>query len=86
MAALQLPDGSAVEAAVMDAVVAGAVTCKIDQENEVVVLSRHMQRNFTDATWAELGAKLDAWKANVHAVLSTLHNAQARVPEQAEES
>jgi len=85
MAALQLPDGAAVEAAVMDAVVAGAITCKIDQENEAVVLSRHLLRHFTNETWGELGAKLDAWKANVHAVLSTLHNAQARVPDQGEE-
>jgi len=75
---LQLPDSSALEASVLDAVVSGRIDARIDQENELVIIKRASGRSFSSESWAQLAGKLNALKNNIHNTLNTLHTVQSR--------
>lgn len=76
---LQVTDKDAVESVIIDAVMAGRVDAKIDQEAGVVIIQRTTQRIFNKEDWKTIGTKLDSWKTNIHTVLATLHNAHAQM-------
>jgi len=65
-----------VEEIVLDAVVAGRVEAKIDQEKSEVVIYRISPRSFDVSSWQILSTQLDSWKENVSQVLSILQRAQ----------
>lgn len=76
---LKVDDKDAVEAVLIDAVMAGRVDAKIDQESEEVIIQRTTQRSFRKEDWRTIGNKLDAWKNNIHNVLATLHHVHAQM-------
>jgi len=65
-----------VEEIVLDAVVAGRVEAKIDQEKAEVVIYRISPRSFDISSWQTLSTQLESWKENVSQVLSILQRAQ----------
>jgi len=73
-------DNEAVEAAVIDAVMAGRIDAKMDQDAETLVVKRVTggvplslyTGPQSAAAWANLGARLAVWRENIHSVLQTL--------------
>lgn len=82
---LKVESKEEVESVIIDAVMAGRVDAKIDQETEQVLIQRTTQRIFNKEDWKTIGNKLDVWKTNVHNVLATLHHAHAQMMANAEE-
>lgn len=82
---LQLADNSEVEACVIDAVVAGRLDAKLDQQNETVVFRTTSTRSFDSGSWKHLASKLSLWQKNVASVLSSLQAVQSRTRAEAED-
>lgn len=76
---LKVDSKDGVESVIIDAVMAGRVDAKIDQETEQVIIQRTTQRTFSKDDWKTIGEKLDGWKNNIHNVLSTLHHVHAQM-------
>jgi translation initiation factor 3 subunit M len=68
---LKLEDGE-VELWVVKAITAKLIDCKIDQMNEVVIVSRCTERVFGENQWKTLRSKLAMWKGNIGNVISTI--------------
>mmetsp|Transcript_29773 Transcript_29773/g.41638 ORF Transcript_29773/g.41638 Transcript_29773/m.41638 type:complete len:436 (-) Transcript_29773:117-1424(-) len=81
---LRVDDKDAVEAVVIDAVMAGRVDAKIDQEKEEVIIHRTTQRVFRKQDWRKIGNKLESWKNNIHEVLRTLHHVHEKMLQRAD--
>ena len=76
-----------VEEVVIDAVMAGRIDAKMDQEAETLCVKRivggvpqslYAGAN-SKAAWSALGARLKSWKQNLHTVLTTLNVSQQMV-------
>ncbi|CAL9230401.1 unnamed protein product [Arabidopsis halleri] len=61
-----------VELWVVKAITAKLVDCKMDQMNQVVIVSRCAEREFGQKQWQSLQTKLAAWRDNVRNVISTI--------------
>ncbi|KAL6499161.1 hypothetical protein OROHE_026189 [Orobanche hederae] len=68
---LQIEDNE-VEPWVVKAITAKLINCKIDQINEVVIVSRCTERVFGHHEWQYLRSKLAAWRGNIANVISTI--------------
>lgn len=75
-ATLQVPQGE-VEAWVVEAITAGLVEARMDQQQEVVMVTRATYRHFTPKDWAKLQEKLHLWRGNVQGLLATLRARKA---------
>lgn len=80
---LQINDDD-VESWVVKAISAKLLDCKMDQLNEVVVVSRCTERVFGEQQWVVLRGKLATWKENVANVISTIQ--ANKVPEDASQA
>ncbi|CAM8965096.1 unnamed protein product [Rhodiola kirilowii] len=69
--ALQI-DADEVEFWVVKAMTAKLLNCKLDQMNEVVIVSRSLDRVFGQPHWEHLRTKLAAWRGNVSNGMSTI--------------
>ncbi|EOA20746.1 hypothetical protein CARUB_v10001073mg [Capsella rubella] len=61
-----------VELWVVKAITAKLVDCKMDQMNQVVIVSRCAERDFGQKQWQSLRTKLAAWRDNITNVISTI--------------
>lgn len=61
-----------VELWVVKAITFKLVDCKMDQMNQVVIVSRCTERVFGQHQWETLRTKLSAWRGNISNVISTL--------------
>ncbi|GLT31652.1 hypothetical protein SLA2020_063740 [Shorea laevis] len=61
-----------VELWVVKAITAKLIDCKMDQMNQVVIVSRSTERIFGQSQWQSLRAKLATWRSNVANVISTI--------------
>lgn len=68
---LQINDDE-VEFWVVKAIAAKLVDCKMDQMNQVVIVSRCTERVFGQHQWQELRTKLSMWRGNIANVISTI--------------
>ncbi|AED92184.1 putative proteasome component (PCI) domain, eukaryotic translation initiation factor 3 subunit M [Arabidopsis thaliana] len=66
-----------VELWVVKAITAKLVACKMDQMNQVVIVSRCAEREFGQKQWQSLRTKLAAWRDNVRNVISTIESNKA---------
>ncbi|XP_074574332.1 uncharacterized protein LOC141830804 [Curcuma longa] len=68
---LQITDDE-VEYWVVKAITSKHLSCKMDQMNQVVIVSRHTVRVFGLSEWQNIHSKLGVWKRNIANVISTL--------------
>ncbi|KAM1954343.1 hypothetical protein ACFX1T_023701 [Malus domestica] len=68
---LQINDDE-VELWVVRAITAKLMDCKIDQMNQVVIVSRCTERVFGEEQWLTLRTKLATWRGNIANVISTI--------------
>ncbi|KAG6526824.1 eukaryotic translation initiation factor 3 subunit M-like [Zingiber officinale] len=68
---LQITDDE-VEYWVVKAITSKHLSCKMDQMNQVVIVSRHTARVFGLSEWQNIHSKLGIWKRNIANVISTL--------------
>lgn len=68
---LQIND-EGVELWVVKAITAKLMDCKMDQMNQVVIVSRCTERVFGQQQWLTLRSKLATWRGNVANVISTI--------------
>nr|AFK45099.1 unknown [Lotus japonicus] len=61
-----------VELWVVKAITAKLIDCKMDQMNQVVVVSHHTDRVFGQHQWQTLRTKLASWRGNISNVISTI--------------
>lgn len=61
-----------VELWVVKAITAKLIDCKMDQMNQVVVVSRCTERAFGQKQWLALRGKLATWRGNIANVISTI--------------
>ncbi|XVE83668.1 hypothetical protein DITRI_Ditri16bG0105000 [Diplodiscus trichospermus] len=61
-----------VELWVVKAITAKLIDCKMDQMNQVVIVSRCTERIFGQHQWQSLRSKLAAWRGNVASLISTI--------------
>ncbi|XP_057462998.1 uncharacterized protein LOC130753083 [Actinidia eriantha] len=61
-----------VEMWVVKAITAKLIDCKMDQMNEIVIVSRCTERVFGQHQWQALRSKLATWRGNIAAVISTI--------------
>ncbi|KAG7986480.1 hypothetical protein I3843_03G083300 [Carya illinoinensis] len=61
-----------VELWVVKAITVKLIDCKMDQMNQVVIVSRCTERVFGQHQWETLGTKLAAWRGNIANVISTI--------------
>ncbi|GFY82929.1 proteasome component (PCI) domain protein [Actinidia rufa] len=57
---------------VVKAITAKLIYCKMDQMNEIVIVSRCTERVFGQHQWQALRSKLATWRGNIAAVISTI--------------
>ncbi|XP_055806186.1 uncharacterized protein LOC129874837 isoform X2 [Solanum dulcamara] len=62
-----------VESWVVKAISAKLLICKIDQMNQVIIVSRCTERVFGPNQWQLLRAKLVTWRGNISGVISKIH-------------
>ncbi|XP_060193459.1 uncharacterized protein LOC132622805 isoform X1 [Lycium barbarum] len=65
-------DDTEVESWVVKAITAKLLDCKIDQMNQLVIVSRCTERVFGQHQWQELRTKLVTWRGNIAGVISTV--------------
>ncbi|RAL46794.1 hypothetical protein DM860_005073 [Cuscuta australis] len=65
-------DVNEVESWVVKAITAKLFNCKIDQMNQVVIVSYAVERVFGPKQWKALQTKLETWKGNIANLLSTI--------------
>ncbi|KAK7266584.1 hypothetical protein RIF29_19233 [Crotalaria pallida] len=68
---LQINDDE-VEQWVVKAITAKLIVCKMDQMNQVVIVSHHTDRVFSDDQWRTLRTKLGKWRENIKNVIGTI--------------
>ncbi|KAK4271912.1 hypothetical protein QN277_020535 [Acacia crassicarpa] len=68
---LQINDDE-VEPWVVKAITAKLIDCKMDQMNELVLVSHHATRVFGEHQWQTLRTKLGTWRGNIANVISTI--------------
>ncbi len=68
---LQVP-AEDVERWVVQAIAAKVLEAKMDQVNQVVLITRCLHRVFGPQQWADLRTKLRAWRDNVAGVAATM--------------
>ncbi|XVF58447.1 hypothetical protein PTKIN_Ptkin07bG0067600 [Pterospermum kingtungense] len=61
-----------VELWVVKAITAKLIECKMDQMNQVVIVSRCTERIFGQHQWQSLRSKLATWRGNVASLISTI--------------
>ncbi|XWS41009.1 hypothetical protein CRYUN_Cryun17cG0044300 [Craigia yunnanensis] len=61
-----------VELWVVKAITAKLIDCKMDQMNQVVIVSRCTERIFGQHQWQSLRSKLATWRGNVASLISTI--------------
>ncbi|XWS44413.1 hypothetical protein CRYUN_Cryun15aG0043300 [Craigia yunnanensis] len=61
-----------VELWVVRAITAKLIDCKMDQMNQVVIVSRCTERLFGQHQWQSLRSKLATWRGNVASLISTI--------------
>ncbi|KAI4352443.1 hypothetical protein L6164_006693 [Bauhinia variegata] len=61
-----------VELWVVKAITAKLIDCKLDQMNQVAVVSHHSYRVFGQQQWQSLRTKLITWRGNIASVISTI--------------
>ncbi|XP_031268560.1 eukaryotic translation initiation factor 3 subunit M-like [Pistacia vera] len=61
-----------VEMWVVKAITAKLMDCKMDQMNQVVIVSRCTERVFSQHQWQTLRTKLATWRGNIANVISTI--------------
>ncbi|KAF7822400.1 eukaryotic translation initiation factor 3 subunit M-like [Senna tora] len=61
-----------VEQWVVKAITSKLIDCKMDQMNQVVIVSHHIDRVFGQHQWQTLRTKLMTWRGNVANVISTI--------------
>ncbi|KAL4652830.1 uncharacterized protein LOC142621832 [Castanea sativa] len=61
-----------VELWVVKAISAKLIDCKMDQMNQVVIVSRCTERVFGQHQWQTLKTKLSTWRGNIASVISTI--------------
>lgn len=66
-------DDIEVESWVVEAISAKLLVCKIDQMNQVIIVSRCTESVFGPNQWQLLRAKLVTWRGNISGVVSTVH-------------
>jgi len=78
-ATLQVPHDE-VESWVVQAITAKLLEAKMDQQQEVVMVTRASHRHFSRQDWAKLQEKLHLWKQNVSSLLASLRDKKAPAP------
>nr|GFA54646.1 eukaryotic translation initiation factor 3 subunit M-like [Tanacetum cinerariifolium] len=68
---LQIEDDE-VETWVVKAITAKLIDCKIDQMNQVIIVSRCTNRVFGPSQWLALRTKLTNWRGNIANVITTI--------------
>lgn len=71
--ALRIKDDE-VEYWVVKAIMSKVMDCKMDQLNQVVIVSRHTERVFGLSQWQSLGSKLGIWRANIASAISIIQS------------
>ncbi|KAK9272559.1 hypothetical protein L1049_002933 [Liquidambar formosana] len=61
-----------VELWVVKAITAKLIDCKMDQMNQIVIVSRCSERMFGQHQWQTLRTKLATWRGNIANVISTI--------------
>lgn len=72
-ATLQVPHGE-VESWVVQAITARLLEAKMDQQQEVVMVTRASHRHFSRQDWVKLQEKLHLWRQNVSSLLASLRD------------
>ncbi|KAI0498448.1 hypothetical protein KFK09_019334 [Dendrobium nobile] len=73
--ALQIRDDE-VEYWVVKAIMSKVLDCKMDQMNQVVIVSRRTERVFGLSQWQGLRSKLVNWRANIATAISTIQSSK----------
>ncbi|KAI3781227.1 hypothetical protein L2E82_11236 [Cichorium intybus] len=68
---LQIEDDD-VEPWVVKAITAKLIDCKIDQMNQVIIVSQYSERVFGVSQWEALRTKLTSWRGNIANVITTI--------------
>ncbi|KFK37678.1 hypothetical protein AALP_AA3G014500 [Arabis alpina] len=63
-----------VELWIVRAISAKLIDCKMDQMNQVVIVSRCSEREFGSKQWQSLRSKLATWKDNITNIISTIES------------
>ncbi|KAF8091429.1 hypothetical protein N665_0445s0016 [Sinapis alba] len=63
-----------VELWIVKAITAKLIDCKMDQMNQVVIVSRCSEREFGSKQWQTLRTKLATWRDNIGNVISTIES------------
>ncbi|KAJ4892692.1 Proteasome component (PCI) domain protein [Raphanus sativus] len=63
-----------VELWIVKAITAKLIDCKMDQMNQVVIVSRCSEREFGSKQWQSLRTKLATWRENIGNVISTIES------------
>ncbi|KAJ0237257.1 Eukaryotic translation initiation factor 3 subunit M [Hirschfeldia incana] len=63
-----------VELWIVKAITAKLIDCKMDQMNQVVIVSRCSEREFGSKQWQSLRTKLASWRDNIGNVISTIES------------
>ncbi|CAH9090901.1 unnamed protein product [Cuscuta europaea] len=65
-------DVNEIESWIVKAITAKLIDCKIDQMNQVVIVSHAIERVFGPNQWKSLQTKLEMWKGNIANLISTI--------------
>ncbi|KAL1211365.1 hypothetical protein V5N11_023385 [Cardamine amara subsp. amara] len=63
-----------VELWIVKAITAKLIDCKMDQMNQVVIVSRCSEREFGTTQWQSLRTKLATWRDNIAIIISTIES------------
>ncbi|CAL9219158.1 unnamed protein product [Arabidopsis halleri] len=63
-----------VELWIVKAITAKLIDCKMDQMNQVVIVSRSSEREFGTKQWQSLRTKLATWKDNISNIITTIES------------
>uniref|UniRef100_A0A0E0GWZ9 Eukaryotic translation initiation factor 3 subunit M n=1 Tax=Oryza nivara TaxID=4536 RepID=A0A0E0GWZ9_ORYNI len=69
--ALKINDDE-VEYWIVKAISCKILDCKVDQLNQVIIVSRHTERIFGMPQWQSLRAKLGVWRGNIASAINTI--------------
>ncbi|KAM3576369.1 hypothetical protein VYU27_001720 [Nannochloropsis oceanica] len=78
-ATLQIPHDE-VESWVVQAITAKLLEAKMDQQQEVVMVTRASHRHFSRRDWSRLQEKLHLWRQNVSSLLDSLRDKRVPAP------
>jgi len=63
-----------VELWIVKAITAKLIECKMDQMNQVLIVSRSSEREFGTKQWQSLRTKLATWKDNISSIITTIES------------